>query len=47
VYSDIHDSRSAAQKREAQLKRWTRSKKEALIAANPRTLHRLAMRRQP
>ena len=32
VYSESHDSRSAAQRREAQLKRLTRAKKEALIA---------------
>jgi putative endonuclease len=37
VYSEAHNSRSAAQKREAQLKRWTRANKEALIAGD-RTL---------
>lgn len=34
VYSEGHDSRSAAQAREAELKRWTRARKEALIAAS-------------
>jgi putative endonuclease len=33
VYSETHESRSAAQKREAQLKGWTRQEKEALIVA--------------
>jgi predicted GIY-YIG superfamily endonuclease len=32
VYSEEHESRSAAQKREYQLKRWSRAKKEALVA---------------
>lgn len=34
VYSELHQSRSAAQAREAELKRWTRAKKEALAAAS-------------
>lgn len=33
VYVEAHESRSAAQQREWQLKHWTREKKEALIAA--------------
>jgi putative endonuclease len=45
VYSEIHESRSAAQKREAQLKRWTRAKKQALVDADRRRLHSLARRR--
>ena len=32
VYSETHDTRSAALKREAGVKRWSRPKKEALIA---------------
>jgi putative endonuclease len=47
VYAEQHESRSAAQKREAQLKGWTRAKKEALIAAEPGSLHALAKRREP
>jgi putative endonuclease len=41
VYSEVHGSRSAAQQREAQLKRWTHAKKEALIAGNAALLKRL------
>ena len=41
VYSEEHESRSAAQKREAQLKRLTRAMKEALIAGDPAPLKRL------
>jgi len=29
---NVHESRSAAQARESQLKRWTRARKEALVA---------------
>lgn len=32
VFSEQHDTRDTALKRERQLKRWTRRKKEALIA---------------
>ena len=34
VYSEAHESRSAAQKHEAQIKRWTREQKAALIAGD-------------
>jgi predicted GIY-YIG superfamily endonuclease len=34
VYSEAHATRSEAIKRERQLKRWTRAKKEALIAGD-------------
>lgn len=47
VYSEEHESRSAAQRREAELKGWTRAKKEALIAANIAAPHALAERREP
>ena len=46
VYSEAHASWPAARKREAQLKRWTRAKKDALIAGNRSTLHELARRRR-
>ena len=46
VYSEPHESRSAAQKREYQIKHWTREKKEALIARDSSRLHALANRRQ-
>ncbi len=41
VHSEEHESRSAAQKREAQLKKLTRAMKEALIAGDPALLKRL------
>jgi putative endonuclease len=41
VYCAGLESRSAAQKREAQLKRWTRAQKEALIAGNTTLLKKL------
>jgi putative endonuclease len=46
VHSEPHESRSAAQKRESQLKRWTREKKEALVAGDAGALHQLAKRQQ-
>jgi predicted GIY-YIG superfamily endonuclease len=33
VYSEAHESRSAAQVREAEIKRWRRERKAALVAA--------------
>lgn len=45
VHSETHESRSAAQKREAQLKRWSRAKKRALIDQDGRRLRSLAKRR--
>jgi putative endonuclease len=41
VYSENYDSRSEAMKREIQLKKWTRIKKEALIAGNLQLLKNL------
>jgi len=46
VYSEGHESRSAAQRREAQLKRWSKAKKQALIDADAKGLHVLAKRRR-
>jgi len=46
VYSEAHESWPAARKREAQLKHWTRAKKDALIAGNRSKLHELARRRR-
>ncbi|MCU0250945.1 MAG: GIY-YIG nuclease family protein [Vicinamibacterales bacterium] len=46
VYSEAHESWPAARKREAQLERWTRAKKDALIAGNRAKLHDLARRRR-
>jgi putative endonuclease len=44
VYSEAHESWPAARKREAQVKRWTRAKKEALIEGDRSRLHVLARR---
>jgi predicted GIY-YIG superfamily endonuclease len=40
VYSETHSDRDAALARERQLKRWTRAKKEALIAGDAVLLKR-------
>ncbi len=37
VYSEVHESRSAAQAREAEIKRWRRTKKDALVAGDLET----------
>lgn len=41
VYSETYNSRIEAMQREHQLKRWTRSKKEALIQGNEVLLKKL------
>lgn len=41
AYSEPHPTRQAARQRERQLKRWTRAKKEALIAGDLSLLKRL------
>jgi putative endonuclease len=41
VYTESFPSRSLAMRREKQLKRWTRAKKEALIAGDIEQLRRL------
>jgi predicted GIY-YIG superfamily endonuclease len=41
VYSESYESRSAAQRREAQLKGWPRAKKEALLAGDHSLLRHL------
>jgi len=45
VHSEELPSLESAAARERQLKRWTRAKKEALIAGDHEALHRLARRR--
>jgi len=45
VYSEPHDTKTAAVRRERQLKRWTRAKKEALIRADLTLLRALSKRR--
>jgi len=42
VYSEEYPSYSAALKREAQIKRWTKKKKLALIAGDTSHLHELS-----
>jgi putative endonuclease len=46
AYSEEHATFSEARRREAQVKRWTRAKKEALLAANKSLLHELSKRRK-
>ena len=41
VFSEVHANRDAALKREQQLNRWTRAKKEALLAGDQELLKRL------
>lgn len=45
VYQEAFPDRSSAQQREAQVKRWTRSKKEALISHNHELLRELSRSR--
>jgi putative endonuclease len=46
VYSERHESWPAGREREAQLKRWSHAKKQALIDGDRRRLHGLAKRRR-
>jgi putative endonuclease len=41
IYYEEHPTRKAAMRREQQLKKWTRAKKEALIAGNYLLLKKL------
>ena len=43
VYQEQYDTFSAARRREAQIKRWSAKKKEALVAGDKGRLHRLAV----
>jgi putative endonuclease len=45
VYSEPHPTRLAAIRRERQLKRWTRKKKEALVDGDLTLLRSLSKRR--
>ncbi len=45
VYSESFDNSDAARAREAQLKRWSCVKKEALVAGDFATVHECARRR--
>ncbi len=46
IYSEEYETFTQARKREAQVKRWSRVKKEALIAGDLVTLHNLAKSKQ-
>ena len=46
VYSEECATFAEARRREAQVKHWTRAKKEALVAGNTSLLHDLAKRRR-
>jgi len=41
VYSEFHATKESARRRERQLKRWTRAKKEALVVGDLALLRRL------
>jgi putative endonuclease len=45
VYSEPFSTMDQARQREIQLKKWSRAKKEALIAGNIDSLHNLSRRR--
>ncbi|MGH8570917.1 MAG: GIY-YIG nuclease family protein [Gammaproteobacteria bacterium] len=45
AYSESHPTLSAARRREIQIKKWSRAKKEALIAGDTKQLHELSRRR--
>jgi predicted GIY-YIG superfamily endonuclease len=44
LYSEVHPTLVSARRREVQLKRWSRAKKEALIRADLQSLKALAQR---
>ncbi len=46
IYTEDYATVTAALKRERQLKRWTRAKKEALVAGDVQSLKRLSRRRR-
>lgn len=45
VHVERHENQVVAMRRERQVKRWSRAKKDALIADNSALLHELARRR--
>ncbi len=45
VYTEGFDTLEGARRREIQLKRWTRAKKQALIVGDKERLHELSRRR--
>ena len=47
LYSEKLETFSDARRREAQVKRWSRGKREALASGDLKTLHQLAKRHKP
>ncbi len=47
LYSEELETFSDARQREAQVKRWSRGKREALVSGDLQTLHQLAKRQKP
>jgi putative endonuclease len=47
VYSEKHESIESARKRELQIKRWSRKKKEALFRKDMTGLKKMSKRRKP
>ena len=47
VYSEEHPTYAQARRREAQVKKWTRAKKEALAAGDLQALRRLSRSHDP
>jgi len=45
AFSEKHDTMEAARRRELQIKRWTRKKKEALITGNEKSLKSMDKKR--
>jgi putative endonuclease len=46
VYSERYETEKLSMNRESQIKRWSHTKKEALIAGDIATLHKLAKRKK-
>ncbi len=44
VHAEPFDTMDEARQREIQIKKWSRAKKDALIAGDPQALHRLSRR---
>lgn len=46
VYQEVHQARSEAVRRERQIKKWSRAKKEALISGDMERLKRLSKKKR-
>lgn len=47
VYHELHPTKESAIRREQQIKKWTRAKKQSLIKGDMNRLHQLSKRRHP